>query len=364
MLKLYFILLLESHLQSYPCPVSINSFWNIGFLLGITIILQIITGIFLGLHYTSDINSAYSSIFFIIREIYYGWSLRYLHSSGASFVFLFIILHIGRAIFYSSYFYNPNTWFSGIIILFLLMAIAFMGYVLPFGQISLWGATVITNLLSPFPSLIEFLCGGYYIYNPTLKRFFIFHFILPFILCGFIIIHIFYLHFISSNNPLSNTINNKITFIPYIIIKDLYSLIIIIFLYLIQTGLGISSLSHTDNALEVCTLLTPLHILPEWYFLCQYAMLKAIPNKNAGFIILLTSIFIMFIFGEIRNLTTFLLSINNSINNAFILYLFFIIIISFIWIGPQFNHNNFLSYCRILSLLYYYLILILLLLLL
>ena len=146
-LEFYFLFLMKSHLQSYPCPLQINSFWNLGFLLGITIILQIITGIFLGLHYTSDLNSAYSSIFFFIREIYYGWSLRYLHSSGASFVFLFQFLHLGRAISYGSYFYNPNTWFSGILLFFFLMATAFMGYVLPFGQMSFWGATA-TKVLS------------------------------------------------------------------------------------------------------------------------------------------------------------------------------------------------------------------------
>jgi quinol-cytochrome oxidoreductase complex cytochrome b subunit len=157
----YFVLLIKSHLLSYPCPIIINYLWNIGFLLGITIILQIITGIFLGLHYTSDLTSAYFSIFQIIREIYYGWCLRYLHSSGASFVFLFIFLHLGRAIFYVSYFYNTNIWFSGILLFFFLMGIAFIGYVLPFGQMSFWDATVITNLLSPFPSLIEFVCGVY-----------------------------------------------------------------------------------------------------------------------------------------------------------------------------------------------------------
>jgi ubiquinol-cytochrome c reductase cytochrome b subunit len=177
-LNLFSLLLMKSHLQSYPCPLQINSFWNLGFLLGITIILQIITGIFLGLHYTSDLNSAYSSLFFFIREIFYGWCLRYLHSSGASFVFLFLFLHLGRAISYGSYFYNTNTWFSGIILFFFLMATAFMGYVLPFGQMSFWGATVITNLLSPFPSLIEWVSGGHYVYNPTLKRFFIFGHIL------------------------------------------------------------------------------------------------------------------------------------------------------------------------------------------
>merc|ERR1712217_331499 len=274
-MKLYFVLLMKSHLQSYPCPLQINSFWNFGFFLGITIILQIVTGIFLGLHYTSDLESAYFSVSFFIREVYYGWSLRYFHSNGASFVFLFLFLHLSRAISYGSYFYNPNAWFSGILLFFFLMATAFMGYVLPFGQMSFWGATVITNLLSPFPSLIEWVCGGYYVYNPTLKRFFLFH-------------------FQSSNNPLRNSTNNKIPFFPFIFQKDLFGFILILCLYFLQTHFGISSLSHPDNALEACALLTPLHIVPEWYFLCQYAMLKAVPNKNAGFIILLTSILTLF----------------------------------------------------------------------
>merc|ERR1712196_228211 len=318
--ELHFVLLMKSHLQSYPCPLQINFFWNLGFLLGITIILQIITGIFLGLHDTSDLNSAYFSIFFFIREIYYGWCLRYLHSSGASFVFLFLFLHLGRAIFYNSYFYNPNTWFSGIVLFFFLMAIAFMGYVLPFGQMSFWGATVITNFLSPFPCLIEWVSGGYYVYNPTLKRFFLFHFQFP--------------------------------FFSFIFLKDFIGLILILCLYLLQTHFGISSFSHPDNALEVCGLLTPLHIVPEWYFLCQYSMLKAVPNKNAGFIILLTSIFTFFLFGEIRNLTTF----HRINNNGFSLTSFFLTFLSFLWIGAQFPQEKFLSYGRILTLHYYFLL--------
>merc|ERR1712137_512413 len=208
------------------------------------------------------------------------------------------------AISYGSYFYNPNTWFSGILLFFFLMATAFIGYVLPFGQMSFWGATVITNLLSPFPSLVEWVCGGHYVYNPTLKRFFHFHFQLPFLLCGFIILHLFYLHFHSSNNPLRLNTNNKIPFFPFIFQKDFFGLNLVLCLYLMQTSFGISSLSHPDNALEACGLLTPLHIVPEWYFLCQYAILKAVPNKNAGFIVLLTSILVLFFLGEIRNVTT------------------------------------------------------------
>merc|ERR1712062_867962 len=252
------------------------------------------------------------------------------------------------------YYYNPNTWDSGIIILFLLMATAFLGYVLPFGQMSFWGATVITNLLSFLPSLIEWICGGFSVLNPTLKRFFIFHFILPFILCGFTILHLFYLHLHSSNNPLRVNTNNKIPFFPFILVKDFFGLMVVLTLYFLQCHFGIATLSHPDNALEACALLTPLHIVPEWYFLCQYAMLKAVPNKNAGFIILLTSIFTLFFFGEIRNLTTFCLL--PLVNNGFSLSSFFLSFLSFLWIGAQFPQEKFLSYARILTLYYYFLL--------
>merc|ERR1712241_1046043 len=208
-----------------------------------------------------------------------------------------------------------------------------MGYVLPFGQMSFWGATVITNLLSPFPSLIEWVSGGCCVHSPTLKRFFVFH-------------------FLSSNNPLRNSTNNKIPFFPFIFQKDFFGLILILCLYFLQVHFGISSLSHPDNALEACALLTPLHIVPEWYFLCQYAMLKAVPNKNAGFIILLTSILIFFIFGEIRNLTALCLLNNNSFSLSF----FFLCSLSFLWIGAQFPQEKFLSYARILTLYYYFLL--------
>merc|ERR1712110_313962 len=349
-----FVLLMKSHLQSYPCPLQINFFWNLGFLLGVAIMLQIVTGIFLALHYTSDLNSSYYQIFFLIREVYCGRCLRYFHSSGASFVFFFLFLHLGRAMFYGSYFYSSSTWFSGILLLGILMAIAFMGYVLPFGQMSFWGATVITNLLSPFPSLVEWVCGGYCLHCPTLKRFFVFHFILPFLLCGFLFLHLFYLHFLSSNNPLRNSTNNKIPFYPFIFLKDFFGLILILCLYFLQTHFQISSLSHPDNALEACALLTPLHIVPEWYFLCQYAMLKAVPNKNAGFIVLLTSIFALFFFGEIRNLTTFTRLMD--CNNGFSISFFFLSFLSCLWIGAQFPQEKFLSYARILTLDFYFLL--------
>merc|ERR1711874_681825 len=187
--------------------------------------------------------------------------------------------------------------------------------------------------------------------------FFLFHFVLPFILLGFLILHIFYLHFHSSNNPLRLNTNNKIPFFPFIFLKDYFSLFIGIFIYIFQCYFGVSSLSHPDNALEACALLTPLHIVPEWYFLCQYAMLKAVPSKNAGFIILLTSILIFFIFGEIRNLTALCLLNNNSFSLSF----FFLCSLSFLWIGAQFPQEKFLSYARILTLYYYFLLMCILL---
>ena len=177
-----------------------------------------------------------------------------------SFLFTALFIHIGRGLYYGSYYYNSNSWFSGIIIFIILMAIAFIGYVLPWGQMSFWGATVITNLLSPFPCLIEWICGGFYISNPTLKRFFIFHFILPFIICGFIIIHFYYLHYLSSNNSLGYNINNKIQFIPFVLIKDIFGLFIIITLYTIQLYFGIFSLSHPDNAFQVIEFLGFVYI--------------------------------------------------------------------------------------------------------
>merc|ERR1711918_49919 len=190
--------------------------------------------------------------------------------------------------------------------------------------------------------------------NPTLKRVFLFHFILPFLLCGFGCLHLFYLHYHSSNNPLRLNPNNKIPFFTWVLQKDFFGLILILCLYFLQTHFGISSFSHPGNALEACALLTPLHIVPEWYFLCQYAMLKAVPNKNAGFIILLTSILILFFFGEIRNLTTFTRLMD--CNNGFSISFFFLLVFSFLWIGAQFPQEKFLSYARILTLDFYFLI--------
>jgi ubiquinol-cytochrome c reductase cytochrome b subunit len=317
--------------------------------------IQLATGLLIALYYASEINAAYFSVFFLIREIYYGWLLRFFHSSGASFVFVFVFIHLGRGLFYGSYLYNSNTWLTGIIILFLLIIIAFLGYVLPFGQMSFWGATVITNLLSPFPGVIEWLCGGYCVNSPTLKRFFVFHFVLSFVLLAMVLLHLFYLHFHSSNNPLRINSNNKIPFFPYIFMKDFFTLIIVLSIYLMQCNFGISTLSHPDNALEACAFLTPLHIVPEWYFLCQYSILKAIPNKNGGFIMLMISVSCLFYLGEMRKLTPLLRLMTSAGQNKNIT-LFFCVFMGFVVIGAQFPQELYLSYARVLIPVYFLLI--------
>merc|ERR1712039_570471 len=278
-------------------------------------------------------------IFFLIREVYYGWSLRYFHSSGASFVFLFLFLHLGRAIVYGSFLINSNTWFSGIFLFLLLMATAFLGYVLPWGQMSFWGATVITNLLSIIPCLVPWISGSFCI--PSLSRFFIFHFILPFLILAFICLHIFYLHLISSNNPLGSNTNNKISFFPFIFSKDLFSLFLLFYLIILEIFYGFISLSHPDNAFQVNILITPLHIVPEWYFLDFYAILKAIPNKNAGFLIMFSSLFLSFIFGEPKVSICY-----STISSSFIIYLNILIGFCLLWIGAQLPQEKFISSSR------------------
>jgi ubiquinol-cytochrome c reductase cytochrome b subunit len=293
---------MKSHLQSYPCPLQINFFWNLGFLLGVAIMLQIVTGIFLALHYTSDLNSAYFSVFFLIREVYYGWCLRYFHSSGASFVFLFLFLHIGRAIFYGSNFYNPNTWFSGILLLFLLMALAFMGYVLPWGQMSFWGATVITNLFSVIPvvgtTITEWLWGGFAVDNATLKRFFSLHYLMPFMIFGVVILHIWSLHVTGNNNPVGVSVKEKqdtVPFAPYYTVKDAFSLVCFLILFAWFIFFNPNILGHTDNYIMADPLVTPAHIVPEWYLLPFYAILRAIPSKLGGVLVMGAAIAILFI---------------------------------------------------------------------
>lgn len=282
-----------------PAPVNISAWWNFGSLLGLCLITQILTGLFLSIHYTADINLAFNSVTHICRDVNYGWLLRTLHANGASFFFICIYLHVGRGIYYNSYLFT-STWIVGVILLFLVIATAFIGYVLPWGQISFWGATVITNLLSAVPylgtDLVQWVWGGFAVDNATLTRFFTFHFILPFIVAAITIIHLLFLHQTGSNNPLGLNSNiDKIPFHPYFSVKDIVGFIIILTLLTLLTLSAPYALGDPDNFIPANPLVTPVHIQPEWYFLFAYAILRSIPNKLGGVIALVMSIAILII---------------------------------------------------------------------
>jgi len=320
-----------------------------GFLLFLVIYLQIITGILLAFQYTSDINHSYYSVQYLGREVYYGWCLHYMHSSGASFVFGTLFTHIGRGLYVSSYLFRTSLWLSGIVLFLLLMMTSFIGYVLAWGQLSFWGGTVISNIFSTC-SITTFICGGSLISNATIKRFFIFHLLLPILIGVLSVVHIFYLHYISSSSISGLYTSSLVTFYPLIIYKDILGMIILGIGYTLQIFVSYV-LSHPDNLSEVNTLITPLHIVPEWYFLHLYMVLKAIPNKTSGLTLFIHTVTNLFMFIEVKNISTItaLTSTYNWIyGNLFInLFIFNTMITHFI--GAQLPQNLFLSYGRTIT---------------
>nr|WEV87633.1 cytochrome b [Correlophus ciliatus] len=282
-----------------PTPSSISAWWNFGSLLGLCLVVQIITGLFLAMHYTAETSLAFSSIAHINRNVNYGWLIRNIHANGASVFFICLYLHIGRGLYYGSYFYK-ETWNIGVSLLLLTMATAFVGYVLPWGQMSFWGATVITNLLSATPyiglTLVEWIWGGFSVDNATLSRFFAFHFILPFIIAGTTIFHLLFLHETGSNNPTGlNSNTDKIPFHPYFSYKDLLGALLTTSTLLLLALLSPNLLGDPENFTPANPLSTPPHIKPEWYFLFAYAILRSIPNKLGGVLALLFSVTILFL---------------------------------------------------------------------
>lgn len=290
----------SSTLVELPAPSSISYIWNWGSILGTTLMIQIITGILLASHYNARVEQAFSSTIHITREVIEGWILRFFHINGASFFFLIIFIHISRGIIFSS-FKGKETWISGISILFILIGTAFMGYVLPWGQISFWGATVITNLVSAIPFIgnyiVQWLWGGFSVGQATLNRFFAIHFLLPFILSAFIIIHLASLHMTGSNSPTGvKTNTDKIMFHPFFSAKDLLGIILFVWVLSLVSLLAPFSIGDPENFNPANPLNTPIHIQPEWYFLFAYAILRSIPNKLGGVIALVLSILIISIF--------------------------------------------------------------------
>nr|QNG56299.1 cytochrome b [Palaestes freyreissi] len=347
--------IINNSLIDLPTPSNISSMWNFGSLLGLCLIIQTLTGIFLAIHYCSNIDLAFNSVTHICRNVNYGWLIRTLHANGASFFFICIYIHIGRGIYYSSYFLI-DTWMIGVTIFFTVMATAFLGYVLPWGQMSFWGATVITNLVSAIPylgtTIVQWIWGGFAIDNATLTRFFSFHFLLPFIIMALTMIHLLFLHQTGSNNPLGLNSNiDKIPFHPYFSFKDLIGFI---FMLMILTTLNLSNpylLSDPDNFIPANPLVTPVHIQPEWYFLFAYAILRSIPNKLGGVIALVMSIAILYSLPF--NFKKKFKSNQFYPLNKFLFWNFSCFVLLLTWIGAQPVENPYILIGQILTTLYF-----------
>nr|YP_009711240.1 cytochrome b [Lebbeus groenlandicus]QGI24753.1 cytochrome b [Lebbeus groenlandicus] len=342
-------------LVDLPTPANISILWNFGSLLGLCLITQIATGLFLAMHYTADISLAFSSVAHICRDVNYGWLLRTLHANGGSFFFICLFMHIGRGIYYGSFMFM-HTWMVGVVILFLTMGTAFLGYVLPWGQMSFWGATVITNLASAIPyigtNLVQWIWGGFAVDNATLTRFFTFHFLFPFMVAAATMVHILFLHQTGSNNPLGISSQvDKIPFHPYFSYKDIVGFIVMIAGLVILTLLNPYLLGDPDNFIPANPLVTPAHIQPEWYFLFAYAILRSIPNKLGGVIALVLSVAILFILpfthkAKFRSLAFYPL-------NQFLFWSMVVIVILLTWIGARPVEDPYVLTGQILTVLYF-----------
>lgn len=299
LLKKPLISTINDHLISYPTPINIHYAWNFGFLASMCLVIQIITGIFLAMHYTPHVDLAFSSLEHIMRDVNYGWLLRYIHANGASMFFIVVYIHMFRGLYFGSYIKPRHlVWVFGVIILLLMILTAFIGYVLPWGQMSLWGATVITNLVSAVPlignTIVAWLWGGFSVDNATLNRFFSFHYLFPFVITALSLVHLAVLHQDGAGNPLGiESSIDKVSIYPYFIIKDILGLIIfglffVVFVYFYPNILG-----HSDNYIEANPMVTPAHIVPEWYFLPFYAILRSIPHKLGGVLAMVSAIIIL-----------------------------------------------------------------------
>lgn len=349
------LIIINKSLIKLPTPININIWWNFGSLLGIILLIQIIRGLFLSIHYCANTMLSFNNIIHIIQNVNNGWFFRLIHINGASFFFIFIYIHIGRGLYYKS-FIIIKPWMIGVIIFILSIATAFIGYVLPWGQISFWGATVITNLISTIPYIgqliVEWIWGRFSVRNPTLNRFYSFHFIMPFIILIIVIIHLLFIHELGSRNPLGiNRKLNIITFNIYFTLKDIYGFIITLLIFNIIILLNPYILSDPENFIIANSIITPIHIQPEWYFLFAYTILRTIPNKLGGVLGLIISIIILFIL-PLLTFNKFQSSKFYPINK-FIYWNFINIIIILTWLGAKPIEVPFIYLRQLITLIYF-----------
>jgi quinol-cytochrome oxidoreductase complex cytochrome b subunit len=354
---------MASHVVYYPSPISLTYAWSFGSLAGVTLVIQMVSGIFLSMHYTANIDLAFYSIEYIMRDVKNGWLLRYIHANGASMFFIVVYAHICRGLYYGSYMEpRESLWCSGVVLLLLMMATAFTGYVLPWGQMSLWGATVITSMVTVIPvagkSIVQWLWGGYTVSNPTLHRFYSVHFVLPFLIAGVTLIHLALLHKVGSNSPIGSDAGvDDIPFYPYFVSKDLFAFSVYLVIFGVFVFYFPNVLNHPDNCIPADPYHTPAHVVPEWYFLPYYAILRSIPHKAGGIIAMFSSLLVLFLipFTNTSN-------IRNTTYRPLFKICFWVFVVDFVvltWVGQKPVRDSFIFTGQIATVYYFFFFLIL-----